>query len=84
MLKSMINFGLLGLEAQQVILLRTFQITNDLASASFEMQRMVTEKMFAANEAGFTVMRGGSADSVVRSYRRKVRANARRLRARRP
>lgn len=80
----MINFGLLGLEAQQVILLRSFQIANDLASAGFEMQRMITEKMFASNEASFTVMRGGSADSVVQGYRRKVRANARRLRARRP
>lgn len=78
----MFNIAMLGLEAQQVMMLRSFRITNDLASAGFEMQRMVAEKMVAAGEAGFTVMRRGSADSVVGMYRRKVRANARRLRSR--
>jgi hypothetical protein len=82
MLKSMINLGMLGLEAQQVMMLRSFRIASDLSSAGFEMQRMVAEKIFAANEASFTVMRRGSVDNVVSGYRRKVRANRRRLGAR--
>ena len=82
MLKSMINLGMLGLEAQQVMMLRSFRIAGDLASANLEMQRMVAEKIFAAGEASFTLMRRGSLDKVVSGYRGKVRANARRLRAR--
>lgn len=82
MLKTMINLGMLGFEAQQVMMLRSFRIASDLASAGFEMQLMVTEKVFAANEAGFTLMHRRSVDSVVSGYRRKVRANARRLGAR--
>lgn len=79
MLKSMINLGMLGFEAQQVMMLRSFKIAGDLASAGLEMQLMVAEKILAAGEAGSTLMRRGSVDSVVSGYRRKVRANARRL-----
>lgn len=80
MLKSMFNFGMLGVEAQQVILLRMFKITNDGMSAGLEMHRMVAEKIFAATEAGTRMMQGASTDSIVRGYRKKVRANASRLR----
>ena len=45
-----------------------------------EAQRMVTEKVAAAIEAAGTLAAGGSPGRVFKGYRRKVRANARRLR----
>lgn len=83
MLKSMINLGMLGLEAQQVMMLRSLRIAGDLASASLEMQLMVAEKILAAGEASVTIVQRGSVDNVVSGYRRKVRANKRRLARRR-
>ena len=50
-----------------------------LREQQVEAQRMVTEKMVAAAEAAMTLATGGTAERVVRDYRRKVRANARRL-----
>jgi len=47
--------------------------------AAQEARRMVYEKVAAANEAGQTLALGGSAQNVVKGYRRKVRANRRRL-----
>jgi hypothetical protein len=41
---------------------------------------MVTEKAAAFVEAAVTLAAGGSAQKIVRRYRRHVRANARRLR----
>jgi hypothetical protein len=83
MLKSMINLGMLGFEAQQVMVLRSLRIAGDLASAGLEIQLMVAEKILAAAEANVTMARRGSVDSVVSGYRRKVRANKRRLARRR-
>jgi hypothetical protein len=40
---------------------------------------MVTEKVTAFAEAAATLATGGSAHKVVRGYRRKVRANVKRL-----
>jgi hypothetical protein len=40
---------------------------------------MMTEKAFASAEAMTTVATGGSARKVVRRYRTRVKANARRL-----
>jgi hypothetical protein len=44
-----------------------------------ETQLMVTEKMLALVEAAGTVAMGGSAHKVVSGYRKRVRANVRRL-----
>jgi hypothetical protein len=41
---------------------------------------MVTEKMLALAEAATTMATGGSAHHIVKGYRKKVRANAKRLR----
>ena len=41
---------------------------------------MVSEKIAAAQGAALSLMSGASPESVVRAYRGKVRANARRLR----
>ena len=40
---------------------------------------MVSEKIMAAGEAAMLMATGGSTQSMVTGYRRKVRANARRL-----
>ena len=40
---------------------------------------MVSEKIFAAQSSTFEMMMGATPNSVVRSYRGKVRANKRRL-----
>ncbi|MGX7704107.1 hypothetical protein [Methylobacterium sp. Gmos1] len=69
----------LGLEAQTVVALRLAKLSLGGAAAQVEAQRMVTEKLEAAAEAAMTIATGGTAERVVRDYRRKVRANARRL-----
>jgi hypothetical protein len=69
----------LTLETQQVIALRLMKIGAGGAAAQTEMARMVTEKVVAAAEALGTLSFGGSGRQVVRRYRTRVRANARRL-----
>ncbi|AWN53798.1 hypothetical protein [Methylobacterium sp. 17Sr1-1] len=69
----------LGLEAQTVVALRLAKLSQGGAAAQAEAQRMVTEKLEAAAEAAMTLATGGTAERVVRDYRRKVRANAHRL-----
>src|SRR5262245_12204368 len=69
----------LAFEAQQVIALRVMKIGAGGAAAQTEMARMVTEKVAAAAEALGTLSLGGSGRKVVRRYRTRVRANARRL-----
>jgi hypothetical protein len=69
---------LLGLEAQSVIGMRLSQIAMGQGSPA-EAQLMVAEKMLAFMDAATTVAAGGSAHKVVKSYRRRVQANARRL-----
>ncbi|MBM6584307.1 hypothetical protein ILT44_29365 [Microvirga sp. BT689] len=70
---------LLTLEAQSVIGMRLAQIAAGQGTPA-EAQLMVTEKMLAFMEAATTVAAGRSAHKVVKSYRRRVQANARRLR----
>ncbi len=70
---------LLAAESQQVIALRMMKLAAGGASANDEVQLMTSEKVTAMTEAGAKLMAGGSADSVVSDYRRKVRANIKRL-----
>ncbi|MGU3540856.1 hypothetical protein [Methylobacterium sp. A54F] len=70
---------MLAFESQQVIGMRLLKLSAGGAAAQVEAQRMVTEKIAAAGEAAFLVASGGSTARVVAGYRRKVRANARRL-----
>jgi hypothetical protein len=83
MYDSWLRLGLdtvrLGLEAQTVVALRLAKLSLGGAAAQIEAQRMVTEKVEAAAEAAMTLATGGTAERVVRDYRRKVRANALRL-----
>ncbi len=75
------NTALLAMEAQTVIGLRLSQMALGRGSPA-ENQLMVTEKMFALAEAATTVATGGSAQKVVKGYRKKVQANTRRLKRR--
>ena len=70
---------MLALEAQAVIWTRLSQAAMGQGSAA-ENLLMVTEKVSAFAEAAAIVATGGSAHKVVKGYRRKVRANAKRLR----
>ena len=79
MLKSWYNFGMLAAEAQQVIWLRLMKLAAGGSGAQHEAQLMVTEKLTEASRATGRLMMGATPDSVVKGYRRKVRANARRL-----
>jgi len=69
----------LGLEAQHVIGLRLLRLGGGGAAAQTEVSRMVTEKMTAFTEAAMTMATGGCPRKVIRRYRARVKANARRL-----
>jgi hypothetical protein len=73
-----IETTMLGLEAQSVMWTRMAQIALGQGSPA-ENLRMVTEKMAAFGEAATILASGGTAHRVVRGYRRKVRANIKRL-----
>jgi hypothetical protein len=79
MLKFWLDLSMLGFEAQQVIWLRSMKIAMGGKASEREARRMLSEKVTAGGEAGFTLASGKSANSVVSGYRRKVRANRRRL-----
>jgi len=75
-----------GLEAQQVIGLRLAKLTRGGAAAAAEANRMVSEKVDAALEAqqaaARSMLSGNAARIPARTvalYRRKMRANCRRL-----
>ncbi|TWB40453.1 hypothetical protein [Nitrospirillum pindoramense] len=77
---------LLGVEALQVITLRTLKLAAGGAAAQTEAQRMVNEKIAAgldlqmrALTGGLGVTADGATAKVLAHYRRKVRANRRRL-----
>ncbi|GJD44119.1 hypothetical protein AFCDBAGC_1983 [Methylobacterium cerastii] len=70
---------MLAFESQQVIGMRLIKIAAGGAVGQAEAQRMVTEKVVAAGEAALMVASGASTAKVIAGYRRKVRANARRL-----
>jgi hypothetical protein len=69
----------LAMESQQVIGMRLAKLALGGSAAQAEAERMVSEKIMAANEAALLLATGGSTARVVAGYRRKVRANARRL-----
>ena len=85
-LRLSFDFWRAGLEAQQVIALRLARLAGGGAAAGDEMNRMVGEKMAAAFEAqqaaATAVLTGKSAQIPSRTvalYRRKMRANRKRL-----
>ena len=70
---------LLAIESNHVIALRCATLARGGAAAGPEITRMVTEKMLEGAAAAQTLMTGGSQEKVVAAYRKRVRANARRL-----
>lgn len=77
---------MLGAEASSVVALRTLKLAAGGAAASAEAERMVSEKVAAAMELSQQAMLGqfgttmpGIGSKAVAGYRRKVRANQRRL-----
>ncbi|WP_374577231.1 hypothetical protein [Phenylobacterium sp.] len=80
------NMGLLGVESASVIALRSLKLAGGGAGAAAEAHRMVAEKIDAAMAAQAELARGAfsgaphlGAERAVALYRRKVRANRRRL-----
>jgi hypothetical protein len=80
--------AMLAIEAQQVIALRLTKMAFGGPAAQKEAELMVSEKLAAMAEGGQMMMMGAlggrqdmNADKVVELYRRKVRANRRRLSA---
>lgn len=73
------DLAMLGVEGQMVIGERIAMLMVGGPKARVEAQRMVTEKVLAAGNAAVTLAMGGTPHKVVRGYRKKVRANHRRL-----
>jgi len=70
--------SLLAMESQAVIWTRLTQIALGQGTPA-ESMLMVTEKVAAFSEAMLTLASGGSAHTVVKDYRRHVKANVKRL-----
>ncbi|MGO4839583.1 hypothetical protein AB4144_45790 [Rhizobiaceae sp. 2RAB30] len=79
MYRLWLNMMMLGFEAQQVIWLRTLRLAAGGKLGKREARRMAVEKVVAGAQAAESVATGAKAESVVRGYRKKVRANWRRL-----
>ncbi len=79
LMKLTFDTALLATEAWMVIGIRLSQVAMGRGTPA-EAQLMVTEKMLALVEAVTTVATGGSAHEVVNGYRKRVRANVKRLR----
>jgi hypothetical protein len=78
------QWSLLALEAQRVMALRMVALAAGGSRAQAEIQRMFLEKLTASMRVGAMLTTGAPAASVVRHVRSRVRANERRLLARKP
>jgi hypothetical protein len=70
---------MLALEANSVIGLRLIKIAHGGVDAAQEVSLMVQEKVDAAAEAMTTLLGGGSVETVLAGYRRRVAFNVERL-----
>jgi len=70
---------MLAIESTHVVALRLPKFAAGGRRAHIEARRTVTEKISEAMAAGAILMGGGSGSRVIARYRRRVRANARRL-----
>ena len=77
--RSMFQLMMLAIEANQVVGLRALKLMRGGKSAQREAKLMVQEKTDAALDATARLMAGASGDAIVRRYRRRVAANAKRL-----
>lgn len=79
MFKLFVEMSMLALEAQQAIWLRSLKIAGGGRAAKREAKLMVKEKVSAAQTAVLKAAAGSGPVGITRGYRRKVRANVRRL-----
>jgi hypothetical protein len=79
MLRIWISLSLLSAEAHQVVWLRTWRLMAGGSSATSEAVIMTTEKVVAAQDAFWRLLRGATTDNVIGRYRTRVRANRKRL-----
>ena len=79
MINLWFNMAMLAAESQRVVWLRMMKISWGGVAAERETKQMVSEKVVAATIAAGRVMTGSTPTAIVKGYRRKVRANARRL-----
>jgi hypothetical protein len=70
---------MLAVESNGVIALRMMKLMLGGKRARREAELMVNEKMKAAFEASASLMAGASGDQIIRRYRQRVAANAKRL-----
>ena len=77
--RKMRNWMMLALESNRVIGLRLAKLMRGGKGAQREAERMGSEKIQAAAKAGASLMAGATSDDVVRQYRKRVAANAKRL-----
>jgi hypothetical protein len=73
---------MLALEASEVMTLRALKLMAGGHAANMEAARMSSEKVSEAFGAWVTLATGGTWPKVVGKYRKRVGANARRLRRR--
>jgi hypothetical protein len=73
------SWMMLALEANQVVGLRVLKLMVGGKRARREARLMVSEKVDEAFRAGASLMTGASGEAIVRRYRRRVAANAKRL-----
>ena len=71
--------AMLVLEANHVIALRLSKMAFGGPEARSEVNLMITEKIDAAVEASFSLLKNGDVSAVVARYREHVSANADRL-----
>jgi len=79
MFKFFFEMSMLAFEAQQAIWLRGMKLAAGGPAAEREASLMVKEKVSAGQNAIFKAATGSAPVGIVRGYRRKVRANVRRL-----
>jgi hypothetical protein len=70
---------MLAAEANNVVALRMMKLMRGGNGARSEGERMVREKIDAALEAATSLVAGASGERIVRRYRKRVAANAKRL-----
>jgi len=70
---------MLAIDANRVVGLRVMKLMLGGRGARRDAQLMVSEKIDAALKASASLMAGASGDEIVRQYRQRVAANAKRL-----
>ena len=73
------EYGEAGGDAYQVIWLRSLSVAGGGSKAKRETKFIVEEKITTAQEETMKLIMGGSPNAMVKNYRRKLKANKRRL-----